>query len=252
MAKSSLDGFYTHKKLKSLEATSLMKSKFSELLEEDKRMVETEEKYTLKDITLFCSGDFDIENGRHGRIIKDGKRLLIFKLVREWFPISDESEKRPDKENIQSSPFKMNENYNQIKESEVESKIFNSEKKYMINRPKFNLAEETINLNTGSQNLILRNKIIKLSRPMNNFGSRFGLKIEMEFLMAGESSLYIFSRGDCITSKVAVSYIEKELDSNRKFLSFGVIENKNGNNILKTHKKQEIPKTGIKYTNLLK
>jgi len=231
--------------LRSLEVTKLMKSKFSELLDEDKRIIEPEDKYTLKDIALFCSGDFDFENGRHGRIIKEGKRLLIFKLVREWCPISKENQNSHDLENMHSSHLKLNDNHNQMEDSEIESKYLNAEKKSMIKHPNINLNREQINFNTGSQNLILRNKIIKLSRPLINYPSKFGIKIEMEFLMAGESSIYIFTRGDSITSESAVCYIEKELDSNRKFISFALIENKNGNNILKTHKKQEIPKTGI-------
>ena len=70
----------------------------------------------------------------------------------------------------------------------------------------------------------------------------FGVEIHIQLLMAGESSLYIFSRGEIFNSETAVCFIEKELDSSRKFLNFAVIENSNDESVIKTLKKQEIPK----------
>jgi hypothetical protein len=66
--------------------------------------------------------------------------------------------------------------------------------------------------------------------------------------MAGESCFYIFSRGrDEFSSEMSVCYINKELDSNRKFINFAILqlsEDDGVSYIIRTLKKQEIPKQG--------
>ena len=66
--------------------------------------------------------------------------------------------------------------------------------------------------------------------------------------MAGESSFYIMTRGkDDYDTDMSVCYIYKELDSSRKFINFAILEenpNESSNFIIKTLKKQEIPKQG--------
>ncbi len=66
--------------------------------------------------------------------------------------------------------------------------------------------------------------------------------------MGGESCLWIFSRSlDKFTSDNVICYINKELESVRKFINFGIFEEIENNQFsLKTLKKQEIPKHGIK------
>ena len=93
----------------------------------------------------------------------------------------------------------------------------------------------------NTNNLILKNKIIKLIDCMQ-VPKQFGIELQVQILMAGESSLYLFSRGEIFNSEMAVCFIEKELDSSRKFLNFAVIENSNDESVIKTLKKQEIPK----------
>ncbi len=67
--------------------------------------------------------------------------------------------------------------------------------------------------------------------------------------MAGESNFFIFSRGKSeFSSDLALCFINKELDSNRKFINFAILENNaiSSNSFsLKILKKQEIPKQGI-------
>ena len=56
------------------------------------------------------------------------------------------------------------------------------------------------------------------------------LQCEVNILMSGESNFYIFSRcGDAITNTTSVCYISKELESARKFVSFAILEPKEGN-----------------------
>jgi hypothetical protein len=229
-----------------LEATRFMKSKISEVVEED----ESCDMYSLQDITAFCSGDFELENGRHGRTITKGKGYALFTKVTEWVAISVENEDKIDKE--EDNKIIENQISDNLKELEIECKNktgINFKSKIKTNNrlmkiPSLKDCDDSKSLYRPSRNLIIKNKIIRLLRPLNSFRSNLGIEVEIQFLMAGESSLYIFSRRDSFTPEVAVCYIEKELDSSRKFISFALIENKKENSIIKTHKKQEIPKTG--------
>jgi hypothetical protein len=66
--------------------------------------------------------------------------------------------------------------------------------------------------------------------------------------MAGESNFFIFSRGkEEFSTDNAVCFLNKELDSNRKFINFAILETVPNNPLgfsLKILKKQEIPKQG--------
>lgn len=77
------------------------------------------------------------------------------------------------------------------------------------------------------------------------------MELEVNLLMAGESCFYIFSRGgESLSNEMAVCYINKELESSRKFINFAIVEtSQHDENIfsLKTLKKQEIPKQGIAF-----
>ena len=94
-----------------------------------------------------------------------------------------------------------------------------------------------------SQNIILKNKIIKLDENKLNLRS-LSVQCEINILMSGESNFYIFSRcNDNFDNKTLVCYISKELESARKFISFAVLEEGNENNFfIKNIKKQEIPR----------
>ena len=64
--------------------------------------------------------------------------------------------------------------------------------------------------------------------------------------MAGESCIYIMTRGeDKFSKEMAVCCINKELESSRKFINFSILEQDNENFVIKTLKKREIPKQGF-------
>ena len=96
---------------------------------------------------------------------------------------------------------------------------------------------------SANQNIILKNKIIKLKEDSIYLRS-LSVEVEINILMSGESSFYIFSRCiDEFTENTAVCSVSKELESARKFVSFGVLEKKEENKFyIKYLKKQEIPR----------
>ena len=109
----------------------------------------------------------------------------------------------------------------------------------------------SISINTSTtSNLILRNKIIKLSN--NNINLRtFALKCTFRLLLSGECYFFIFSRiknENDFNENTLVCFISKEIESSRIFVNYAVfeqqpIDNNNNNNKLHLHiiKKQEIP-----------
>lgn len=96
---------------------------------------------------------------------------------------------------------------------------------------------------SANQNIILKNKIIKLKEDSIYLRS-LSVEVEINILMSGESSFYIFSRCiDEFTENTVVCSVSKELESARKFVSFGVLEKKEENKFyIKYLKKQEIPR----------
>ena len=98
--------------------------------------------------------------------------------------------------------------------------------------------------NDFNHNLILKNKIIGLNDDYIALRS-LGLEVKLSLLMSGESNLYIFTR--CKQSEFSeatlVCCISKELESARKFISFSVLEKKDGDDgfSIWNLKKQEIP-----------
>ena len=93
-----------------------------------------------------------------------------------------------------------------------------------------------------NQNILLKNKIIRLKEECIYLRS-LSVECEINLLMSGESSFYIFSRCcDKFSDSTTVCCISKELESARKFISFGVLEKKQENIFyFKNLKKQEIP-----------
>jgi hypothetical protein len=122
------------------------------------------------------------------------------------------------------------------------------------NMPKSNNLNQAYNNGVMGQNIILKNKIIKLEKPF--FSLRcFAIEIELNVLMAGESSLYIITRGkDEISNEMAICFINKEMESSRKFINFAILEECDEDDFMniKTLKKQEIPKQGLLFNNLRK
>jgi hypothetical protein len=54
-----------------------MKSKITELIEENERQA-----ITLKDIDLFCSGDFDVLDNQQGRTIKHSRKFINIRHIK--------------------------------------------------------------------------------------------------------------------------------------------------------------------------
>ena len=92
-----------------------------------------------------------------------------------------------------------------------------------------------------NQNILLKNKIIRLKEDLIYLRS-LSVECEISILMSGESNFFIFSRcTDKFTECTTVCCISKELESARKFISFGVFEKKQEEFFFKHLKKQEIP-----------
>ena len=93
-----------------------------------------------------------------------------------------------------------------------------------------------------SQNIILKNKIIRLQENKLNLRC-LSVQCEINILMSGESNFFIFSRcTENFNNQTVVCYISKELESARKFISFAILEENNNKFIIKNLKKQEIPR----------
>ena len=133
---------------------------------------------------------------------------------------------------FQSSDFELNEEKNKRILSQIQEWSD-------IKLPENN---ETV-INSSGQNMILKNKIIKL-RGDDILLRSLSVECTVTLLMSGESNFYIFSRcDDKFSDKTVVCNISKELESARKFISFAVLEPMNeGKFIIKNLKKQEIPK----------
>ena len=136
------------------------------------------------------------------------------------------------KDKFQSSDFELNEEKNKRILSQIQEWSD-------IKLPENN---ETV-INSSGQNMILKNKIIKL-RGDDILLRSLSVECTVTLLMSGESNFYIFSRcDDKFSDKTVVCNISKELESARKFISFAVLEPMNeGKFIIKNLKKQEIPK----------
>ena len=156
----------------------------------------------IDDIQKFQSADFELKE----------ENIKTVKKIENWYPISINNN---NKENI---------NIDNIKDNKDNTNDLKSE-------------------NDNNHNIILKNKIISLNDEYITLRS-IGLEIKISILMSGESNFYIFSR--CLQSEFSesttVCCISKELQSPRKFISFGVLEKKQDEEFLiKIFKKREIP-----------
>lgn len=164
----------------------------------------------MKEIEKFISADFEVEDIKNEKCLKPSN-LKSINLVSSWFSIKSKK----------------------------------SEKTEMPDKSRISLRNSGFINDSNSQsedNIILKNKIIKLECPTINLRS-IGLEIEINFYMSGESTFYLFSRSiEDFSSEMAVCYINKELESARKFINFAIVEKFENQTYLKTLKKQEIPK----------
>lgn len=129
-----------------------------------------------------------------------------------------------------------------------------------------------------NKSIIIKNKVIRFNDLINFNLKTLSVKLEIKFSMTGESSIWFFSRikhnieiqnkskresnmnlnnsinnninndsdseNNLFSSSTTVCYINKELDSCRKFISFSILTPNTNNKefFVKTLKKQEIPK----------
>ena len=125
-------------------------------------------------------------------------------------------------------------NYSNYQEGSRESKRNNN----IINNNNTNTFGDK---SQNNQNILLKNKIIRLKEELFYLRS-LSVECEIDILMSGESNFFIFSRcTDKFMECTTVCCISKELESARKFISFGVLEKRNEDFFFKNLKKQEIP-----------
>ena len=103
----------------------------------------------------------------------------------------------------------------------------------------------SVNTNSGDRsNLILRNKIIKLSNDNINLRT-FALKCTFRLLLSGECYFFIFSRATTendFNDNTLVCFISKEIESPRIFVNYAVFEPLDNHKLhLHVMKKQEVP-----------
>ena len=175
--------------------------------------------YSLIDhLDKFYAADFKLQE-------KEGMITILNKF--NWIDIIQKNNNYEKRENYSN----RNSNYNNNNEESKESKKNNNT----------NSDKTPVN-----QNIILKNKILKLKEDSIYLRS-LSVECEINLLMSGESNFYIFSRCQGqFSENTAVCCISKELESARKFISFGVLEKKEGGGeySFKNLKKQEIPKQG--------
>ena len=120
--------------------------------------------------------------------------------------------------------------------------IMNMMKPKYTNRASY-ISNDGISINT-TNNLILRNKIIKLSNDNINLRT-FTLKCTFRLLLSGECYFFIFSRTKSendFNENTLVCFISKEIESSRIFVNYAVFEPLDNNKLhLYIIKKQEIP-----------
>lgn len=170
----------------------------------------------IDNLDQFLAADFKLEE-------KNG--ILTISNDLNWCNIIN-NRRNSENRKINNSSIYEN-NYNNKEESNENNKVNNN----AIN-----------NKYSSNQNIILKNKVIRL-KENSIFLRSLSVEVEIDLLMSGESSFYIFSR--CIgefTETTSVCCVSKELESARKFISFGVLEKKEeGKFYVKGLKKQEIP-----------
>ena len=206
----SLGSVYKSRKSRSLEETKSQQENFNEWFTEDKKYLKY--KSSFSQLTNFVSSNFDMKETLNQKTISN---------ISEWLPITTS---RPSQNQTSILPSSARTEQNEV-------------------TPLSN------NINTdqpsNTNNIILKNKIIKLTDNVIRLRS-LSVQCEINLLMSGESDFYIFTRcNDAFASSCVVCYISKELESARKFVSFAVLEEKEGETgkyMVRNIKKQEIPK----------
>ena len=216
----SLGSVYKRKKTRSMEETKNQQENIEEWLLEDKKYLTF--RASISKIVNFVSGNFDIQDKTNQKQITN---------VKEWFPITIKKHSTSNRTfpDSYSEPTTTNNNNN------VHSNNNN------VNNDTRSIQTSTHNNN--GQNIILKNKLIKLTNNELHLRS-LSVQCQINILMSGESEFYIFTRcGEAFSSQTALCYVSKELESARKFVSFAILEEKAKDTfMIRNIKKLEIPK----------
>ena len=215
MISYSLVNLFKNQKRKSIKAVQNSELLANQWLIEDKEYLSLNISL-IENLEKFVAADFKLQE-------KDGIIAIINNF--NWTEIL---KSKNNNENIYKKDNYSNHNSIYNDESKESKKINNNS-----NNDK----------TPSNQNIILKNKILKLKEDTIHLRS-LSIECKINLLMSGESSFYIFSRcSEELSGNTAVCCISKELESARKFISFGVLE-KNDNKIFcfKNLKKQEIPR----------
>lgn len=206
-----------------MEETKNQQENIEEWLLEDKKYLSF--RASISKIANFVSGNFELQDTRTNQ-----KEITN---VKEWFPITIKKHSTlnrtfPDSY-YESSKHTNNNNNNNINNEQRSTNDTRS-------------VHTTCNNNTG-QNIILKNKLIKLYDNELHLRS-LSVQCQINILMSGESEFYIFTRcGETFSAQTALCYVSKELESARKFVSFAILEEKGSDRFtIRNIKKLEIPK----------
>ena len=182
----------------------------------------------IEDLTKFYEADLIFEE-------KNG--ILSFSNIFKWSEIIKNNNSNSNKSNQENR--KINKKDKKDNYSNNNNSIYNNEESKESKKINYSNSDKSL-LN---QNIILKNKVLRLKEDSIYLRS-LSVECEINILMSGESNFYIFSRcGNKLSEATAVCCISKELESARKFISFGVLEKEENEKFcLKNIKKQEIPR----------
>ena len=214
----SLGSVYKRKKTRSMEETKNQQENIEEWLLEDKKYLSF--RASISKIAHFVSGNFELQDKTNQKQITN---------VKEWFPItikkhSTSNRTFPDSYSEPTTTNNVNNNVHSNNNNEQRS-------------------IQTTTHNNNGQNIILKNKLIKLTDNELHLRS-LSVQCQVNILMSGESEFYIFTRcGEAFSAQTALCYVSKELESARKFVSFAILEEKAKDTfMIRNIKKLEIPK----------
>ncbi len=199
-----------------------------------------------------------------GKIINNKIDLIYQTQLAESVKISERS--LENKQTIKSGiKIKVNQDYHlffhscnfltRLSNKQTSEKIISQETSIMNKFSWVQLEEEVkenaFNTFNKEHYIMIKNKLIKLDDSKQLNFKTHSLKVSIRITMTGESSFWIFSRTNPLSlnseSDNLLIRIHKELESNRKFIEFGILykeanREETSDYIVKILKKQEIPK----------
>ena len=206
-----------------MEETKNQQENIEEWLLEDKQYLSF--RASISKIVNFVSGNFELKEWMNQKEISN---------VKEWLPITIK------KHSTLSKTFP--ESYSESNNKSTNTNANNNAQYHSTTNDTKSVKTTQSNNNVG-QNIILKNKVIKLYENQLHLRS-LSVQCQISILMSGESEFYIFTRcGETFSAQTALCYISKELESARKFVSFAILEEKGNDKFtIRNIRKLEIPK----------